>query len=170
MPARRFVLPQHPWMVCLLMLPVWMQTVQAAPLVPGAAMPTITVEDQHGKPVRVDANTLRLLFTAERGVNDMVSKLLSAQAVGVLERQQAVYVADITAMPSIVTRLFALPKMRELPFSMGLVREAAQVAQVADIPRQPGAATVLRFEEGKLVEILLARNEHQLRAALGLEP
>ena len=53
---------------------------------------------------------------------------------------------------------------------MGLVRDAAQVAQVADIPRQPGAATVLRFEEGKLVEILLARNEHQLRAALGLEP
>lgn len=143
---------------------------QAAPLAPGAPTPSITVEDQHGKPVHVDASTQRLLFSAERGVNDMVSKVLAAQPAGVLMRQHTVYVADITAMPSLVTRMFALPKMRELPFSMGLVRDAAQVAQVADIPRQPGAATVLRFKDGKLSEILLARNELQLRAALGLDP
>ena len=171
MPERRYALPRRAVTLCLLLLlPVWAARLHAAPLVPGAPTPTITVQDQHGKPVRVDASTQRLLFTAERGVNDMVSKVLAAQPVGVLDRQQAVYVADITAMPSIVTRLFALPRMRELPFSMGLVRDAAQVAQVADIPRQPGAATVLRFEDGKLIEILLARNEHQLRAALGLEP
>lgn len=170
MPARILALPPHALKVCLLMLPMWALLAQAAPLVPGAPTPSITLEDQHGKPVRVDASTQRLLFTAERGVGDMVNKLLAAQPVGVLERQQAVYVADITAMPSLVTRLFALPKMRELPFSMGLVRDAAQGAQVADIPRQPGAATVLRFEDGKLVGILLARNEHQLRAALGLGP
>lgn len=171
MPERRTALSHRPLAVCLLLcLPWWAVGLHATPLVPGASTPSITVEDQHGKAVRVDASTRRVLFTAERAVNDMVSKLLSAQPVGVLDRQQAVYVADITAMPSLVTRLFALPKMRELPFSMGLVRDAAQVAQVADIPRQPGAATVLRFEEGKLTEILLVRNEHQLRAALGLEP
>ena len=151
-----------------LVLPMW--PAHAAPLVPGAPTPTITVEDQHGKPVHVDAGTQRLLFSAERTVNDMVSKVLAAQPAGVLARQQAVYVADITAMPSLVTRLFALPKMRELPFSMGLVRDAAELAQVAGIPRQPGAATVLRFKDGKLIEILLARNELQLRAALGLDP
>jgi len=171
MPECRSALTHRAFAVCLLLcLPWWLAVVHAAPLVPGAATPTITVEDQHGKPVRVDTGTRRVLFTAERAVNDMVSKVLSAQPAGVLERQHAVYVADITAMPSLVTRLFALPKMRELPFSMGLVRDAAQVAQVADIPRQPGAATVLSFEDGKLTEILLARNENQLRAALGLPP
>jgi hypothetical protein len=171
MPERQTALsPRVLTVVLLLLWTCWANALHAAPLVPGAATPIITVEDQHGKPVRVDASTRRVLFTAERGVNDWVSKLLSAQAVGVLDRQQAVYVADITAMPSIVTRMFALPKMRELPFSMGLVRDAAQLSQVADIPRQPGAATVLMFESGKLTEILLARNENQLRAALGLQP
>lgn len=144
--------------------------VQAAPLVPGAPVPVIALEDQHGKPVRVDASTRRLLFSAERGVNEMVSKVLLAQASGVLERQETVYLADISAMPAVITRLIALPRMRELPFAIGLVREPAQVAQVADLPRQPGAATVLRFVDGKLVDIHLARNEGQLRAALGLEP
>jgi hypothetical protein len=170
MPERHHVLHHRALTLCLLLLPLWAAHLHAAPLVPGAPTPSILVDDQHGKPVRVDHRTQRVLFTAERAVNDMVSKLLAAQPVGVLERQQAVYVADITAMPSIVTRLFALPKMRELPFSMGLVRDAAQLAQVADIPRQPGAATVLRFDDGKLIEILLVRNEIQLRAALGLEP
>jgi hypothetical protein len=144
--------------------------VQAAPLEPGSPMPLITLEDQHGKPVRVDAGTRRLLFSAERAVNDMVSKVLLAQPAGVLERQETVYLADISGMPAVITRLFALPKMRDLPFSIGLAREPAQVALVADLPRQPGAATVLRFADGKLVDIHLARNESQLRAALGLDP
>ncbi len=142
----------------------------AAPLVPGDPVPVIALEDQHGKPVRVDARTRRLLFSAERSVNDMVAKVLSAQGSGVLERQETVYVADISTMPAVITRLMALPKMRELPFSIGLAREPAQVLQLSDLPRQPGAATVLRFVEGKLVDIHLARNEVQLRAALGLEP
>lgn len=142
----------------------------AAPLTPGAATPLISLSDQHGKPVRVDGGTERLLFTAERGVNDMVSKWLSTQPVGLLERQRTVYVADISAMPAVVTRMFALPKMREWPFVVGLVREPAEVHQVADVPRQPGAATVLRFADGRLTEIHLARSESQLRAALGLGP
>jgi hypothetical protein len=144
--------------------------VQAAPLEPGSPTPVITLDDQHGKPVRVDAGTRRVLFSAERAVNDMVSKVLLAQPAGVLERQETVYLADISGMPAVITRLFALPKMRDLPFSIGLAREPAQVALVADLPRQPGAATVLRFADGKLVDIHLARNESQLRAALGLDP
>jgi len=144
--------------------------VQASPLEPGSPVPLITLEDQHGKPVRVDAGTRRLLFSAERSVNDMISKVLLAQPAGVLERQETVFLADISSMPAVITRLFALPKMRDLPYAIGLAREPAQVAQVADLPRQPGAATVLRFADGKLVDIHLARNESQLRAALGLEP
>lgn len=142
----------------------------AATMTPGAAMPAIQLEDQHGRPLRVDAGTQRLLFSCEKSVNDLVSKTLLAQPAGVLERQQTVYVADISGMPVLVTRLFALPRLREQPFAVGLVREAAEQAQVADIPRQPGAATVLRFVDGHLTEIHLARNEAQLRAALGLEP
>ncbi len=140
----------------------------AATLVPGALLPTIALEDQHGKPVHVDGSTRRLVYTAERSVGDMVSKLLAAQPAGVLGRLNAVYVADISAMPAFITRMFALPKMRELPFSIALVRDSAEQAQVSDLPRQPGAATVLLLEEGRVSEILLPHNETQLRLALGL--
>jgi hypothetical protein len=36
--------------------------------------------------------------------------------------------------------MFALPKLRELPFPLALVREPAQAAQVSDIPRTAGSA------------------------------
>jgi hypothetical protein len=145
-------------------------TAWAATLVPGALLPPLMLEDQHGKPVRVDASTRRLVYTAERSVGDMVSKLLAAQPVGVLERLNAVYVADISAMPAFITRMFALPKMRELPFAIALVRDGAEQAQVSDLPRQPGAATVLQLVDGRVSEILLPHNETQLRLALGLPP
>lgn len=141
-----------------------------ATLLPGAPLPALQLDDQHGKPVAIEAGTEWLIFTAERGSNDMVSQLLAAQPPGVLQRLKAVYVADISAMPGVVTTLFALPRMRGLPFAVALARDAAQAAQLADLPRQPGAATLLRFVDGRLSEVHHATQEAQLRALLKLQP
>jgi type I restriction enzyme R subunit len=56
----------------------------------------------------------------------------------------------------------------ELPFPIALVREPAQVAQVTDIPRVPGSATVLRIDAGRVDQVVMARQAADLRAALGL--
>jgi hypothetical protein len=63
--------------------------------------------------------------------------------------------------------MFALPKPRELPFSIALAREPAQVA---DLPRRAGAATVLTLQGGKVLQVQYAADEAQLRQALGIAP
>lgn len=141
---------------------------EAAPLVVGSAMPALSLKDQHDKPVVLRRETNWVAFTGEKAVSDMVSAVLSAEPAGVVERLRLVYVADISGMPALVTRMFALPKLRELSFPIGLVREAGQVAQTADLPRQAGAATLLRLADGRVLEILAVRNAAELRAALDL--
>jgi hypothetical protein len=69
-------------------------------------------------------------------------------------------------MPALVTRMFALPALREMPFAVGLGREAGQLA---DLPRQKGAATVVRLVDGKVASIEYARNVGQLMQAIGLK-
>jgi hypothetical protein len=144
------------------------QAAKAAPLAEGSSMPTMSLSDQHDKPVSVGPATRWMVFTAEKPVSDMVSAVLAAEPAGVADRLRLVYVADISGMPALVTRLFALPKLRELPFSIALVREPAQVAQVADIPRTAGSATVLRLEDGRVTQVATARQAAELRAQLGL--
>jgi hypothetical protein len=140
----------------------------AAPLAAGSAMPTMILNDQHDKAVAVGPATRWVVFTAEKPVSDMVSAVLAAEPAGVADRLRLVYVADISGMPALVTRMFALPKLRELPFPIALVREPTQVAQVTDIPRTAGSATVLRLEDGRLTQVATARQAAELRALLGL--
>ena len=137
----------------------------AAPLVPGAALPALALTDQHGKPVTVDAGTKILVFSADKAASQIVQETLVSQPAGVLSRLEAVYVADISAMPSVITRLFALPKLREQPFPVGLGYDAAQLA---DLPRQAGMATVLRLHDGKVTSVAYARDDRALREAIGL--
>jgi hypothetical protein len=67
-----------------------------------------------------------------------------------------------------VTRLVALPRLRELPFALALVRDSAQQAQLADLPRRPGQATVLRLHEGRVAQVHSVADAVALRALLGL--
>jgi hypothetical protein len=146
----------------------WPLRADAAPLTEGSAMPTLSLNDQHDKLAAVSAQTRWVVFTAEKAVSDMVSAVLAAEPTGVAHRLRLVYVADISGMPALATRMFALPKLRELPFPIALVRDTAEVAQVADIPRAAGAATVLRLENGRVIQVVSARQAAELRTRLGL--
>ncbi|MBP6717475.1 MAG: hypothetical protein KA173_01260 [Rhodoferax sp.] len=140
----------------------------AAPLGAGSTLPAFTLNDQHDKPIVIASDTRWVLFAKEKAVSDMATAVLSSEPAGVMGRTHLVYVVDISAMPALVTRLFALPKLRELPFSIALVREAAEVAQVADLPHQPGTATLLRLERGQIAQVAAVRSADELRRALEL--
>ncbi len=138
----------------------------AAPLVPGTSFPPLSLEDQHGKTVSTRADTRIVLFAADKAANDLINEVLAAQPAGVLGTLNAVYFADISAMPALVTRMFALPALREMSFAIGLGRDATQLA---DLPRQKGAATILRLADGKVATIEYAHNAGQLKQAIGLK-
>ncbi|MCK6395773.1 hypothetical protein [Zoogloea sp.] len=138
----------------------------AAPVIPGASLPSLALEDQHGKVVTTRAGTRIVLFAADKAASDLINEVLLAQPAGVLDGLQAVYFADISAMPALVTRMFALPALREMPFAVGLGRDSAQLA---DLPRQKGAATILRVDDGKVSRIDYARTAEQLTQAIGLK-
>ncbi len=119
-------------------------------------------------PVSIGQATRWVVFATDKTGSDLVSSVLAAEPPGLLDRLQLVYVADISAMPAMVTRMFALPKLRELSFPIALVRDAAQVAQVTDVPRQAGSATLLRMEYPRVMQIIMVGSAAELRAALGL--
>lgn len=137
----------------------------AAPLVAGGSLPPLSLEDQHGKAVSIPAGARIVLFAADKAASDLANEVLGNEKPGTLERLQAVYLADISGMPSLITKMFALPAMRALPFPIGLAREPAVLA---DLPRQKAAVTVIRLADGKVQGIDHARDAAQLKQLLGL--
>jgi NADPH-dependent ferric siderophore reductase len=117
--------------------------------------------------VQVSASTQQVIFTAEKSVSDLLSQVLGAEGKTTLTQAHAVVVADISAMPAMISRLLAIPKLRELPFSMALVRDASTVA---DLPRRKGAATVLTLDKGQVTQVQYLQSEAELRQALAITP
>ena len=129
------------------------------------AWPYSALKDQFDQPMVVDATTRQVIFTAEKSVSDQLTSVLGTQGKEMLAKTHTVVVADISAMPAVITRMFAVPKLRELPYSLALVREAFLMA---DLPRRKGAATVLTLDRGQITRVQYLQTEAQLRLALSL--
>ncbi|MDD3354681.1 hypothetical protein [Zoogloea sp.] len=137
----------------------------AAPLGIGSPAPSLTLEDQNGRSVSVLQSTQILIFAADKAASDLANEVLGNEKDGVLNRLNAVYLADISSMPALVTKMFALPAMRGLPFPIGLAKEASVLAE---LPRQKSAVTVIRMANGKIEGVDHAKDMSQLKQMLGL--
>lgn len=98
----------------------------------GDRIEPFSLEDQHGEAHEVDASIQVILFSRDMAGGKLLKEALADDGAGLLERRGAVYVADISGMPSLVARLFALPSMRERPYAMLLDRDGSATAQLPD--------------------------------------
>lgn len=86
-------------------------------------MAEITLKDQFDKTQKIDQSTKLVLFAHDMGGNDLLEEALADYDNDKLSAKNIVYLADISGMPSLIGRLFALPAMRKRPYSMMLDRE-----------------------------------------------
>lgn len=89
----------------------------------GDSIEGITLEDQFEKVHTIPNDTKLIFFTASRDESGIIKDYLAEQKADFLASQKAVYIADLSGMPSVITSLFALPKMRKYKFSMLLLDE-----------------------------------------------
>jgi len=158
------LMPRRALCAALALIPLWLG---AAALEPGAELPALKLNDPFDKPVVIGPATQVLVFTAEKPASDLVIKVLGSKPKGAMEGSGLVYVADISAMPAVITRMFALPKLRELSFPVALAREAGAVA---DLPRRAGFVTVLPLKSGRITQVLYVQTETQLLQAMEPKP
>ncbi len=135
----------------------------AEPLAPGAAMPPLTLADQHDAAAGVDANTRLVVFTGDMDASDHVKEALAADGAQQLAAAGAVWVANISRMPRVITRLFALPSLRKRPYRMLLDRDGKATA---DFPATSGRVTLLYLDRLRIERIDYADSAAQVGEAL----
>lgn len=129
----------------------------------GDRMVEIVLEDQHGASGTVDGDTARLLFARDMDAGDVVKAALAEDGAALLDSGGTVYVADISGMPGLVRRLFALPKMRKRGYSM-LLDVEGEVTQ--RIPTKAGSATLIDLDALEITNLFYISDVEELKAAL----
>lgn len=133
----------------------------AAELQTGDAIPAITLKDQFDKPVTLTTDVKTLLFVIEKPASDLVNNYLLKQDKNYLLNHNAYFIADISGMPGMITKMFAIPKMQKRPYSIMLAYDAQETAFM---PREKNQVTVVKVAGGKVESIQYLASETALAA------
>lgn len=125
-----------------------------------------SLEDQFGNKTALRNDTRIVIFSAQKDVNEMINEFLGSSGQEYMDRYKIVYIADIHKMPSIITRLFALPRLRDLPYKIFLIYEESIALP---IPRKENMATVFRIENKIVTETRYAASAEDIRRIIEKE-
>ena len=82
---------------------------------------TFSLLNQHDEKVTVDNKINKIIVSFEKDTGANINEYLSKKYPLFLKNNNAVFIANISGMPSIITKLFALPKMRDYKHSILLI-------------------------------------------------
>lgn len=135
------------------------------PLAPGDVLLPQPCVNQHGESSALDESLKGALFLSNMDASKILHAVLQPQGDEFLKSRGLRVVADISRMPAIISRLVAVPRMREYSYSLCLIREV----QAGDPwPRRPGEVLLIELDNLKVRSISSARSEAELRALLKL--
>ncbi|QXI40371.1 FAD/FMN-containing dehydrogenase [Pseudomonas xantholysinigenes] len=115
---------------------------------PGETLAPWTLLDQYDQPYSLGPDTRVLLVASDMDGARLVKAALAERPKGYLEARQAVFVADIQRMPALISKLFAVPAMRDYHYRVMLDREGRVASRYAG---EAGKVLWLTLDRGKLV-------------------
>jgi predicted transcriptional regulator len=124
----------------------------------GNTLPTLKIKDQFEKEHVVDANIKTIIFSATKSEGTTIKEFLLTKDKDYLTTNKAAYIADITGMPSIITSLIAMPKMKGYPFSVLLVDDSNKKL----FPVQEDMISVISLDNGKITDIKYVKTAEEL--------
>ncbi len=127
----------------------------------GDSLKPWTLSDQYDQPYTLNDKTQILLVARNMDGAKVVKEALKDK--GYLEARNAVFVADIQGMPSLIGKLFAIPAMRDYSYRVLLDRDGSVAA---NYPGAQDKVLWLQMDNGKLVSQQEFANADALRQAL----
>ncbi|MGW8168490.1 MAG: hypothetical protein ACWGHH_00540 [Sulfurovaceae bacterium] len=116
----------------------------------GQSIKPVILNDQFGAIYNIDKMPRTIIITFEKEPSDVLNEYLSKQSEGYLEKNNAVFIADISGMPAFVSKSFALPKMKEYKYKVLLITDENEGAMY---PYQEGQITIIKTENDRIKSI-----------------
>jgi len=115
---------------------------------------------QFDKKVAISNNIKTIVISYEKDTGRLVNNYLINKDSLYLKEKNAVFIADIHEMPSLITKIFAMPKMRKYKHTIYIYDEDdfVEFAKPKD-----GKVTVIKFENQKVKKIYYISSEQELK-------
>lgn len=129
---------------------------------PGTEIPSVTLKNQFDEPMQLTAETKKLFFTPDKKAATVMNEYLQENSKK-LDEAGALYVSDISRMPSMITKMFAMPAMKKYPFKIALDRDGELTK---NWPREKDKLTVVELNNQKVVSVRFIGTKEEVADAL----
>ena len=120
-------------------------------------------ETPKSRKMKIPLNTKTLLIAFDKDTGALVNEYLETKNKYFLQKKKAIFIADINKMPTVVTNMFALPKLRKYKHLIYLhYNEKFQNA----VPKKDEKISVVRFEDKKVKSISYIPTQEELKKVL----
>lgn len=132
-----------------------------SPFAKAQTLNTIQFEDQHGTPIALNESVTWMIFSHHNDGAKLVKEAIDRAGLTDFAQYNGLYVADISRMPALVTRLFAMPAMRKYEFTMALDPDG-DLSQ--GLPREAEQVTLVKLDNLNVVEQSYASSVDEILA------
>jgi len=115
----------------------------------GENFPMLTLVDQFDKKMEVNKDAT-IFLSFEKDVSSGIKEFLDSKEKDYLNKNNTIYISDISSMPSFITSWFAIPKMKKFPFQIALIYNEDEAE---GINREEGKVTVVTLKENIIESI-----------------
>lgn len=113
--------------------------------------------------VKIPKDVKIIISSFEKDTGALVNAYLNERDAAYLKAHNAVFIADISKMPSVITTMFAIPKLKKYKHPIHInYSEGFDMV----VPLKEEMVTLLFVENGKIKEIGYVATKEELRAAI----
>ena len=150
----------------LLVLSLSIAILSASPLKVGSALNELNdfkYETPQGKELKVPEQAKLIIIAFEKDTGRLVNEYLGTKEPKYLDKHSSIYIADIHKMPTIITYMFALPKLKKHKHLIYLQYED-EFSTV--VPSKEEQVTLLHVKDGKIESISYISTKEELQKAI----
>lgn len=138
----------------------------AAPLTVNSPLDTLDgfkYETPTGRQMKIPKKTKLVIVAFEKDTGALVNDYLDTQSPFYLPKNNSIFIADINKMPTVITNMFALPKLQKYKHLIYL-HYGEKFQNV--VPSQEQKITLLHIEDSKIKEISFVSTQKELKMAI----
>lgn len=120
-------------------------------------------ETPNGREMRVPRTPSLIIVAFEKDTGALVNEYLNTKNPFYLQRKRSIFIADIHEMPTVVTNMFALPKLRKYKHLIYL-HYGDKFHTV--VPNKKEKVTLVHIQDGKVQDISYISTKEELKVAI----
>ena len=117
------------------------------PLVVGDRITLEGLSNQYGEIFDSGSELKSLLFVTGMGAKDLAQTSLKSIDKNCMEQDELVYLADISGMPSLISKMVAIPKMKNYDYPILLDKEGSISAK---LPAKEDQVTLVKLDQNMI--------------------